>query len=116
MTSVTDKFRSSYIYFDEEARPTFVDLPVYVGSVPTEHLQDFDSKLKESLRKIARDGFDMERMAMVISRDQRQVYICSDFQAQLSSAKTIIASQQIGEFQGRYILLDCDNGFCAWSC
>ena len=50
-----------------------MDLPVYVGSVPTEHLQDFDSKLKESLRKIARDGFDMERMAMVINRDERQV-------------------------------------------
>ena len=51
----------------------FVDLPVYVGSVPTEHLDSFHEKLTESLKKIVKIGLDMTRMKMVIDRDQRQV-------------------------------------------
>jgi hypothetical protein len=55
-----------------------VDLPIYIGSVPTEHLDTFDEKLRDSLKRIAQEGFDMTRMAMVISRDERQVrYIAS---------------------------------------
>lgn len=46
---------------------------MYVGSVPTEDLNDFDTKLKKSLERIAKDGIDMSRMQMVISRDERQV-------------------------------------------
>ncbi|KAJ7254026.1 Metalloenzyme, LuxS/M16 peptidase-like protein [Mycena haematopus] len=48
-------------------------LPIYVGSVPTELLDEFDSKLKASLRRIVVEGIDMERMAMVINRDERQL-------------------------------------------
>jgi hypothetical protein len=50
-----------------------VDLPIYIGSVPTEHLNDFDERLITSFKRIAREGIDMERMAMVINRDERQV-------------------------------------------
>lgn len=50
-----------------------MDLPVYVGSVPTEHLDTFDEKLKTSLKRVIDEGVDMERMAMVIDRDERQV-------------------------------------------
>jgi Zn-dependent M16 (insulinase) family peptidase len=50
-----------------------VDLPVYIGSVPTEHLDTFDEKLRVSLKRISDAGLDMERMAMVISRDERQL-------------------------------------------
>ena len=64
---------SSYIYFSEESRATLCDLPIYVGSVPTEHLDTFDTKLKASFQRIAKEGIDMERMAMVINRDERQV-------------------------------------------
>lgn len=64
---------STYIYFAEDTRATALYLPIYVGSVPTEHLDDFDSKLKASLRRIVSEGIDMERMAMVINRDERQV-------------------------------------------
>lgn len=46
---------------------------MYVGSIPTEHLDTFDEKLKASLKRIADDGLDMKRMAMVISRDKRKV-------------------------------------------
>ncbi len=46
---------------------------MYIGSVPTEHLDTFDEKLKASLKRIADEGFDMDRMAMVIGRDERQV-------------------------------------------
>ncbi|KAI9060189.1 hypothetical protein FKP32DRAFT_1595582 [Trametes sanguinea] len=63
----------TYIYFGEDTRATYVDLPVYVGSVPTEHLDTFDEKLRNSLRRIADEGLDMDRMAMVINRDERQL-------------------------------------------
>ncbi|KAI5124638.1 hypothetical protein M0805_004247 [Coniferiporia weirii] len=63
----------TYIYFDEDVRPKFVDLPVYVGSVPTEHLDTFDIKIKTCLERIVKEGVDMTRMTMVINRDQRQL-------------------------------------------
>lgn len=51
-----------------------MDLPIYIGSVPTEHLDDMPSKLRAAIDKIASDGVDLPRMGMVINRDQRQVY------------------------------------------
>ncbi|KAH9950492.1 Metalloenzyme, LuxS/M16 peptidase-like protein [Amylocystis lapponica] len=63
----------TYIYFSEDTRATYVDLPVYVGSVPTELLDTFDEMLKASLKRIADQGIDMERMSMVINRDERQL-------------------------------------------
>jgi Zn-dependent M16 (insulinase) family peptidase len=48
-------------------------LAIYVGSVPAEHLANFPEKLRASLSRIAGEGFDMERMAMVINRDERQL-------------------------------------------
>lgn len=50
-----------------------MDLPVYIGSVPTENLADFDEKLRASLKRISEAGFDMPRVAMVINRDERQL-------------------------------------------
>lgn len=49
------------------------DLTVYVGSVPTEHLDTFDTKLKASFERLVKEGLDMDRMKMVISREERQV-------------------------------------------
>ncbi|EIN14202.1 hypothetical protein PUNSTDRAFT_49027 [Punctularia strigosozonata HHB-11173 SS5] len=63
----------TYIYFSEDVRATLVDLPIYIGSVPTEYLDTFDQQLKESLRRIVDEGIDMPRMAMVINRDERQL-------------------------------------------
>ncbi|KZT72760.1 hypothetical protein DAEQUDRAFT_663389 [Daedalea quercina L-15889] len=63
----------TYIYFGEDSRATLCDLPIYVGSVPTEHLEAFPEKLKASLTRIAKEGIDMDRMAMVINRDERQL-------------------------------------------
>ncbi|OSD05304.1 hypothetical protein PYCCODRAFT_1362169 [Trametes coccinea BRFM310] len=64
---------STYIYFDQGTRATYVDLAVYAGAVPIEHLDTFDEKLRDSLRRIADEGLDMDRMAMVINRDERQL-------------------------------------------
>jgi hypothetical protein len=64
---------SSYIYFGEETRANYVDLPIYVGSIPTEHLGGFDERLKASFERIITEGVDMDRMAMVLNRDERQV-------------------------------------------
>lgn len=63
----------TYIYFGEDTRATSVDMPVYVGSIPTEHIDGFDVKFRDSLKRIVREGIDMQRMAMVINRDQRQL-------------------------------------------
>lgn len=64
---------STYIYFGEDVAATRVDLPVYVGSVPTPHLDTFHEKLQACFDRIVQEGIDMKRMAMVIDRDERQV-------------------------------------------
>ena len=64
---------STYIYIGEKNRATCSDLQIYVSSVPTEHLDIFDAKLYESFRRIIKDGVDLNRMKMVIDRDERQV-------------------------------------------
>ena len=66
-------FSSSYIYFSEDSRATLCDITIYIGSVPTEHLDTFDTRFRASLERIVKDDIDMERMAMIISRDERQV-------------------------------------------
>lgn len=64
---------SSYIFFNEDTRATLCDLEIFIASVPTPHLDTFDIKLKASLQRIVQEGIDMERMSMVINRDERQV-------------------------------------------
>lgn len=71
----------SYIYFSEDTRATMVDLPIYIGSVPVDELDNFDDKLIASFKRIASDGVDMTRMSMVINRDERQL------RSKLESAK-----------------------------
>lgn len=64
---------STYIWFGEDTRATRIDLPIYAGSVPTEHLESFDEKLMASLQRIIEEGVDLERIARVINRDERQL-------------------------------------------
>ncbi|OCH95812.1 hypothetical protein OBBRIDRAFT_788022 [Obba rivulosa] len=63
----------TYIWFGEETRASRIDLPIYAGSVPAEHLDTFDQKLMASLQRIVKEGIDMERLARVINRDERQL-------------------------------------------
>ncbi|KAJ7597129.1 Metalloenzyme, LuxS/M16 peptidase-like protein [Mycena floridula] len=69
----TDSPLCTYIYFSEDTRANKVSLPIYIGSVPTEHLEDFATMFKGSLTRIVAEGIDMERMSMVINRDERQL-------------------------------------------
>ncbi|KAL5495204.1 hypothetical protein ACEPAI_667 [Sanghuangporus weigelae] len=87
----TDHPLCTYIYFDEDTRPQFVDLPVYVGSVPSEHLDTFYGRFTESLKKIVETGIDMKRMKMVIDRDLRQI------RSQLESSKGDAFSETVIE-------------------
>ncbi len=64
---------STYIYFEEGEAATRGSLNVYIGSVPTEHLDTFDEKLRCSLQRVVKEGVDMDRMAMLIDRDERQL-------------------------------------------
>ncbi|KAL0951071.1 hypothetical protein HGRIS_007809 [Hohenbuehelia grisea] len=71
----------SYIYFSEDTCATYTNIPIYVGSVPAEHLEGFNERLQASLKRVVEEGIDMERMAMVINRDERQL------RSKLESAK-----------------------------
>ena len=73
LLDLTINLYSSSISFYEDTRATSVNLPIYVESVPTGELLSFNEKLQMSLRKIVKEGIDMDRMAMVINRDERQV-------------------------------------------
>ena len=46
---------------------------IIIGSVPTEELLSLNEKLQTSLRRIVEAGIDMDRMAMLINREERQV-------------------------------------------
>ncbi|KAG6911895.1 hypothetical protein DXG01_000142 [Tephrocybe rancida] len=70
-----------YIYFTEDTCATSVDLPIYIGSVPTEHLETFDVNLRKSFQRIVEEGIDMKRMAMILNREERQL------RSKLESAK-----------------------------
>ncbi|CAL1695482.1 unnamed protein product [Somion occarium] len=63
----------TYIYFSENTAATLCDIPIYISSIPTEHLDDFDLKLRASLQRIAGEGIDMDRMTMILNRDERQL-------------------------------------------
>lgn len=73
LLDLTINLYSSCIYFGESMRVTAVNLPIYIESIPTGELLNFNEKLQTSLRKIVKEGIDMQRMAMVINRDERQV-------------------------------------------
>jgi hypothetical protein len=81
---ITESSCSTYIYMGADNRATLSDIVIYVGSVPTEHLDAFDPKLHESFRRIVKDGIDLQRMKMVIDRDERQVPFNPSYCAQLS--------------------------------
>lgn len=72
---------STYISFESSENATKGCLFVYVGSVPVEEVGNFEDKLMASLKRIAHDGIDMERMTMLINRDERQL------RSKLESAK-----------------------------
>lgn len=98
---------SSYIYFGEDTRATRNDLPIYVGSVPTEHLHGFDEKLKASLERIVREGIDMDRMSMILSRDERQVNETLESATILLLMFYAIVAQQARICQGGHFLWHC---------
>jgi hypothetical protein len=56
-------------------RATLSDIIIYAVSVPTKHLVTFDFGIHESLRRIVKEGVDLNRMRMVIDRDERQVFL-----------------------------------------
>ncbi|KAJ3568798.1 hypothetical protein NP233_g5473 [Leucocoprinus birnbaumii] len=77
----TDSPLCTYIFFSEDVRATRVTLPIYIGSIPTEQLDNFDVRFKTSLEQIIGAGIDMSRMQMIINRDERQL------RSKLESAK-----------------------------
>jgi hypothetical protein len=73
LSDLTINLYSTCIYFFESTRATAVDLSIGMVSVPTGELLGFNEKLQMSLRRIVKEGIDMDRMAMVINREERQV-------------------------------------------
>jgi hypothetical protein len=105
---------STYIYLGAENRATYSDLLIYVGSVPTEHIDTFDAKLHESFRRIIKDGVDLNRMKMVIDRDERQVLFRSIALFSTFSDMFQVA-QQSRIRRGRHILTNHDCQLSLWT-
>jgi len=91
---------STYIYFYEDERATRGDLAIYVGSVPVRHLASFPDKLRASLARIAEEGLDMGRMAMVLDRDERQLRSKIESSKGDAFSTTIIADFLYGKEDG----------------
>jgi len=64
---------SSYISFYTEVYATNINLGILISSVPVKYLDTFNKKLATSLKLIVENGIDMQRIAMIIDRDERQV-------------------------------------------
>ncbi|KAF9650047.1 hypothetical protein BDM02DRAFT_3185737 [Thelephora ganbajun] len=94
----------TYIYFYEDERATRGDLAIYVGSVPVEHLATFPDRLRASLAHIAEEGLDMERMAMVINRDERQLRSRVESSKGDAFSTTIITDFLYGKEDGSELL------------
>ena len=56
-----------------EVYVTNINLEIWITSVPIKYLDTFNEKLTTSLKLIVENGIDMQRMAMIINRDERQV-------------------------------------------
>ncbi|KDQ20880.1 hypothetical protein BOTBODRAFT_26896 [Botryobasidium botryosum FD-172 SS1] len=54
------------VYFSQDICASFCGLDVEIDSVPTEHLETIDERLKGSLKRIVEKGIDMERMRVVL--------------------------------------------------
>jgi Zn-dependent M16 (insulinase) family peptidase len=93
----------TYIYIGEDNRATLSDLLIYVGSVPTEHLDTFDAKLHESFRRIIKDGVDLNRMKMVIDRDERQLRSKVEADGGDAFSSTMIGNFLYGRLDGSQI-------------
>ncbi|KAI9445287.1 Metalloenzyme, LuxS/M16 peptidase-like protein [Lactarius indigo] len=76
----------TYIYFGEESRATLCDVMIYVGSVPTEHLDTFDAKLHESFRRIAKEGVDLDHRLRIADKFKFRSKVESDGGDAFSSA------------------------------
>jgi hypothetical protein len=50
-------------------------LSISASSVPKDKLETISQKLQETLRDIVREGIDMERMQMVLEREQLKASI-----------------------------------------
>jgi hypothetical protein len=71
----------TYVFFEERARVNFREILISCGSVPTAALDEGDesleSKLLRALKRVASEGFDMERINLMLKRKRLQVCIQS---------------------------------------
>ncbi|KAF8337466.1 Metalloenzyme, LuxS/M16 peptidase-like protein [Cantharellus anzutake] len=63
----------TYISFYESAKASFTTLDVHFGAVPTEELDLLAGKFKSALECIVRDGFDMNRIRLVLKKERLRV-------------------------------------------
>ncbi|KAI0051676.1 hypothetical protein FA95DRAFT_1586997 [Auriscalpium vulgare] len=99
----------TYFYFEADERATFNDLTIWIGSVPTEHLDTFDAKLDASFRRIVEEGVSLERIAMVINRDERQLRSRLESDGGDAFSTSMIADFLYGEDDGSDIAPSLDE-------
>ncbi len=65
----------TYVSFVENVRSSFTTLDVYFGSVPTGELDLLAEKFKTAIQCIVEDGFDMDRMRIVLKKERLKVSV-----------------------------------------
>jgi hypothetical protein len=69
----TDAHHSTSIGIGHATRATFTELHVTMTDVPIKYLDHLEARFRKSLRRIAKQGFDMKRLRAIIDRDERMV-------------------------------------------
>ncbi|TIA96259.1 hypothetical protein E3P94_02416 [Wallemia ichthyophaga] len=72
-----------------------------LASVPTTEIDNVEGKLMEILNNIVKEGFDMDRMALVLKRDRVKLLDMAERQAASAFAYMFIADHLYGDAEGK---------------
>lgn len=85
------------------------ELTVYLADVPAEHLETIDGLVKKALKRIGEEGIDMERMAMVLSREKRQTLHNLETRADSMVSQAVIVDLLYGTTDGAELQTSFDT-------
>lgn len=83
---------STYIYVADSVRAGYSAIEVYLGGVPTEELNGMYTKLIDALKKVAKEGVDMDRMATIIKRDKLRVSLKSHLSGGIGTTHFLLST------------------------
>src|SRR5271170_6537704 len=101
---VEDPLTTNISFYTREQLPDTVS--VYFESVPVENLDSVEDQLMDVFRKVVKEGFDMERMAIVI-RSLKNRFLLSVEQAPANAISSKLVNEALyGSLDGRTLSED----------